>query len=492
MASLKTLTARSLKWNIADRVSTQVLYAITGIVLARELSPSDFGLVGALLVFQSVALLFVDSGFSWALLQRKNPDDRDYSTVYWFNLAMACFLYGIAWVAMPAIAGLFHGGRELVDLGRVMFLSFPLTALSIVQNNRLTKQMNVRPIAMVNFISLTIGGIVGIVMAVKGFGAWAIIGQTLTLNAAKAVGLGVASKWKPQLYVSWPRLKGYMKVGLGMSGTSLLNVVFQNIYSFFIGNRAGLVPLGYYTQSDKWSKMGITAITQVLTSTFLPALAEVQDEHERFVNVARRIDRFTAYMLFPAMLWLIVMATPLFHLLFGTKWDASIPLFQLLLVRGVFTVLNSLYGNFILSKGHSRAIFLLELLRDSVAIAAIIITLPMITLSTTTNLTSGLQMFLWGQVIASAVTWVVTLIYTARYTKIAALELLADATPYLLVAALAAAAMVGISLLNLSPLATLSLQGIAGVAVYGLICRFIPSSAQTFIIEHLRNRRRDD
>jgi O-antigen/teichoic acid export membrane protein len=167
-ANLKQRTARSIKWNVVDRVLTQVLYAVTGIVLARVLSKEDFGLVGAVLVFQAFANLFIDSGFSSALLQRKAPTRLDYSTILWFNIAMAVGIYIILWFCAPIIAWCFQGDERLIPLSRVMFLTLIINASSIVQANRLMKKMDVKMIAISNTIGLILSAFIGIYMAVTG------------------------------------------------------------------------------------------------------------------------------------------------------------------------------------------------------------------------------------------------------------------------------------------------------------------------------------
>jgi O-antigen/teichoic acid export membrane protein len=427
---LKLRTARTLKWNVIDRVSQQVLYAVTGIVLARELSQSDFGLVGAVLIFQAFASLLVDSGFSYALIQRKQPSRLDYSSVLWFNMGVATAIYIVLWFAAPLIASCFENDARLIPLSRVMFLSFILNASAIVQTNRFVKQMNVRPVAMSNCLGLAAGSVVGIYMAVTGWGAWAIVWQTIVNAAVKSLILWCVSKWVPMLRISWQSLRSFMSIGIGMMFTSFLNTLFLNIYSFFIGNRVGLAPLGYYTQSDKWSKMGIASLTQVITSTFLPVLSSAQDDAERFARMVRKMNRFTAYMVFPAMLGLAAIATPLFHVLFGTKWDASILLFQLLLVRGIFTVLTSLYSNYLLALGSSKLIVWMEVLRDGTALAALAVTFPYMSLSTPDNPVYGVSILLWGQLIASIVAWIGTLICTYKHTGVSIGGYIADCLPY--------------------------------------------------------------
>jgi len=430
--SLKSRTARTIKWNVIDRVASQVLYAITGVVLARLLSTDDFGLVGAVLIFQAFASLLVDSGFSYALIQRKTPTQTDYSTVLWFNMGVAVAIYIILYFCAPFIADCFQGDRRLVPLSRVMFLSFILNASAIVQTNRLMKRMDVKMVAVSNSIGLVAAAVVGIWLAVAGFGAWAIVWQTITLAAVKSVVLWVSQRWLPSLEFSWKSLRSFFGIGSRMLLTSFMNTLFLNIYSFFIGNRVGMTPLGYYTQSDKWSKMGIMSLSQVLTSSFLPTLSAVQDDDERYLRACSKMNRFTAYLLFPAMIGLMVTAAPIFHTLFGTKWDPSIVLFQLLLFRGIFTVLIGLYNNFLLARGHAKVIMWMEVLRDSVALGALVATLPFMAETRLDNPVWGLELLLWGQIAASVVTWVATLVITVRKVGASLWSFLRDLTPYLL------------------------------------------------------------
>ena len=412
-------------------MATQVLYAVTGIVLARQLTQEDFGLVGAVLIFQAFASLLVDSGFSYALIQRKRPSRLDYSSVLWFNLMVAAVLYVILFFCAPLIADCFEGDVRLIPLSRVIFISIILNAAAIVQTNRLMKAMEVRMVAVSNSIGLIVGGIAGIALALTGFGAWAIVWQTIATAACKTLVLWTTSRWRPLPRFSMAVIRSYFGIGSRMMLTSFLNTVFLNIYSFLIGNRVGLASLGYYTQSDKWSKMGITSITQVLTSSFLPALSAVQDDAARFGALVAKMNRFTAYIVFPALLGLMLMATPVFHTLFGTKWDPSIVLFQILLLRGIFMVFNSLYTNYLLALGHGSTILKLEVARDTVAIVALAVTFPFMALETPSDPVYGLRILLWGQLAATVVAFIATLVATIRATHIGLGAYIAHVLPYL-------------------------------------------------------------
>lgn len=439
--SLKLRTARTLKWNLIDRVASQVLYAVTGIILARELSREAFGLVGAILVFQAFASLMVDSGFSYALLQRKNPTRDDYSTVLWFNIGVSAALYAILFFCAPLIADLFGTDERLIPLSRVMFVSFIINGASIVQTNRFMKRLDVRPVAVANTIGLAAGSVAGIWLAFAGAGAWAIVWQTLVLAFVKGVVLWIWSRWMPAMTFSWTILRGFFKVGGSMMFTSFLNTLFLNIYAFFVGNRVGLVALGYYTQGDKWSKMCVSSISQVLTSSFLPVLSDAQDDSSRFARLTSKMNRMTAYIVFPLFIGLIVEATPIFHALFGEKWDASIILFQLLLLRGIFTVFTSLYSNYLLALGHAGKIAVLEIWRDAVAVVGLAVTFPVMAVSLPDNPVWGVSVMLWGQVAAAVVAWALTLFYTWKCCRLSPRGLTADCLPYAAASLVLGAAM---------------------------------------------------
>ena len=482
--NLKVAVAHTIKWNVIDRVSSQVLYAITGIVLARMLSQEDFGLVTAILVFQAFASLFIDSGFSSALIQRKEPTRLDYSTVLWFNLGMAVVLYIILFFASPLIAQLFGGDERLIPLARVMFLSFILNASAIV----LMKRMEVRMVAVSNSIGLIAGSVVGIGLAVTGWGAWAMVWQTIAIGAVKSVILWLTGGWRPLWAFSSESLRSCFAVGSSVMFSSFLNTAFQNISGFIIGLKAGLVPLGYYGQADKWSKMGVMSLSQVLTASFLPLLSKVQDDPERYVRMCVKTHRFTAYLLFPAMGLLILMARPVFHTLFGTKWDPSIILFQILLGQGVFTVLMLLYRNYILGLGKAKLLVVTEIVRDVAAIVAIALVFPYIGLESPDSPVEGLKYLLCGQFVASALTWGVTLYYVIRLTNRGLREYVFDIMPYFFQTVLISIPCVFIGNLDLQPLIICLLQSVTFVCLYLGGNFLMNSKIQLDAIDYLKGR----
>ena len=418
-SNLKTKTVKTIKWSTIDRFSSQLIYAAVGVVLANELSKEDFGLVGALTIFQAFALIFVDSGFGAALLQKKNPEEKDYSTVFWFNLIVSIGIYAVLFFCAPLIADIFHDGR-LESMSRVMFVAFVVNGLGIVQTNRLTKAMHMRPVAVANIVGLIVSGCLGIGMALGGFGAWALVWQTLSLAIVKTLLLWITGRWRPRMHFARSTFRDIRRVGASVFSSSVLNTACLQVYNFVIGAFYSLPLLGVYTQADKWSKMGSASISQIMMSSFGPLLSGVQDSRDDFLRYLRRINRFTAFIVFPFMLWLTAAGEPIFHFLFKNKWDEAIPLFQILMVRGIFLVLSALYNNFLLSRGKARALFLLEVVKDIMTVAALFATVW----------TFSLEWLVWGQLAASFVTWIVSVEITRRALGLPAAALLLDLFPF--------------------------------------------------------------
>lgn len=472
-AGLKLKTARTLKWNTIDKFTSQVLYAVTGIVLANVVSKEEFGIVGAILVFQAFASLLIDSGFSTALIQRKNPNNTDYSTVFWFNMGVSVALYAVLWFCAPWIDALFHAGGRLVPLSRVMFLTFILNAAAIVQTNRLMKQMTVKMVAVSNVIGLTVSGIVGVWLALSGYGAWAIVWQSIVLAAVKSGILWLSSSWKPSAEFSMSSLRSIFSVGAGVMASSFLNTIFQNIYSFIIGAHYNLVQLGNYSQADKWSKMGVMSLSQVFTASFLPLLSAKQDDRREYERMMSKTNRFTSYITFFAMGLLLVCSTQIFHIFFGTKWDSAILMFQLLVVRGIFTVITTLYNNYIISCGASRKYVYSEIVKDVSTVIAIAVTIPF-----------GITWLVAGQVFAGAVYYCYALYLVGKVTGCSRVALVKDALPYLALSVVSLAPAVVLAHFIANAWLLFVLQVIVAAGAYLLMNKLLRSKIQDDVLEY--------
>lgn len=431
---LKLLTARTIKWNTIDRVSSQVLYAAVGVVLANILTQTEFGLVGALAIFQAFAIIFVDSGFGAALLRDKNPTQEDYSTVFWFNTGVSVAVYLLLCICAPGIAKAFQDQPALIPMSKVMFLTFVINGLAIVQTNRLMKRMDVKMIAVSNTLGLIAGGVAGIWLALTGAGAWAMVWQNVVMASVKTSTLWLTGGWRPSLCFSSRSLKKIRAVGFSVFSSALLNTISLNLYNIVIGVHYGMAPLGQYGQADKWAKMGSTSISQILTSSFVPLMAEAQDSVDRFRRYARRTTRFTACLLFPLMGMMCIEADGIFHLLFANLWDAAIPMFRILCLRGVFVVIIGLYSNYLLARGASRGLFASEFIKDGLLFLSL----------GTLLFTPRIDVLIWGLLGASALTWAVLVPLTARKAGLRVTEMLNSLLPFILLTAVVCLAMWGL------------------------------------------------
>ena len=454
--SLKQKTARTLKWNTIDRLASQVIYGVVGVVLANLISQEDFGLVGALLVFQAFAIIFSDSGFGSALLQQKNPNEEDYSTVFWFNLIVSVAIYFILWFAAPLISDIFQHDQRLIPLSKVMFLTFVLNALAIVQTTRLMKQMNVRMVAISNLIGQIVGGGLGIGLALAGFGAWALVWQSVTLAGVKTIILWITGNWLPKHWIKKNSFEKIWRIGLSVFSSSMLNTLFLTIYSFVIGAFYSLRSLGVYTQADKWSKMGSASLSQIFTASFVPLLSKVQDNLEEFRRYMNRINRFTAFLVFPFLSGLAVVGEPLFHSLFGYKWDSAIILFQILCIRGIFVVFISLFGNYMLALGYGKRLFAIEVIKDSAIAVAIL----------TTIWFKNVELLVWGQLWASLATFVIVFVMVCKVSGYSKAKMIGDMTPFAAITIIMCVAALLLGSLSLSPVIKLLVEVAGGTLIY--------------------------
>lgn len=472
-SSLKLKTARTLKWNGLDKIITQVLYAVTGVILANLLSKDDFGLVGVLLIFQAFANLFVDSGFSSALIQKRGVTETDFSTVFYFNIAMAVAIYIILYFTAGLIAD-FFGDDRIIGLSRVMFLTFIINSTALVQSSKLAREMNVRMVAISNTVGLVVSGACGITLALTGWGAWAIVWQTVTLAIVKSVVLWIWSGWRPILSFSSSSLRSVIGIGSGVMITSLLNTLALNLYSFIIGAYYSLASLGIYTQADKWSKMGFTSISQMLVSTFLPLLSGLQEQRERLHRAISKANKLSSYLVFFAMGLLFITAENIFHILFGAKWDEAIPLFQILVLRGVFATFSMLHNNYILAIGRSKMLVVAEVFKDMLLLVFALFVLGL-----------DIKILVFMQLIAAAIYFIFTLLQTSKLTGYGVGRMIADMIPYVVITGVILLIAYWLGGLVQNTIFSLSIQVIFSVVVYLGVNALLKSKIQNDILDYI-------
>ncbi len=353
-SSLKEKTARGLFFGVLSSFLQQLLNAAFGIYLARTLSQSDYGLVGMLAIFTLLATVMQECGFPSALINRKEIKHDDYNAVFWFSLLVSLACYAVLFCCAPLIARYFHQ-PVLTRLSRVTFLSFILVALGTSHRTYLSKKLMIREMAMVNISAVVISGTVGVILAYKGFAYWTLVIQALVLNALTTIGYWIFSRWRPTFHWNFTPIREMFSYGIRIWFTSMLAIVNSNFLSVFLGRKYTADQVGNYVQGNKWSQMGVSVLTGMVTSVAQPVLASVTEENQRQLRVFRKMVRFAAFFAFPAMLGLAFIATEFIPTVLTEKWNESVPLLQILCVGAAFTPIIHVCSNLILSRGKSSA-----------------------------------------------------------------------------------------------------------------------------------------
>ena len=352
-STLKEKTSKGLFWGGMSSFLQQLLNAAFGIYLARTLSPDDYGLVGMLAVFNMIALTLQEGGFVSALINRKEIRHEDYNSVFWFNVLVSLGCYFLLFLSAPLIARYFHH-PELIKLARWSFLSFVLAGLGTAHRAYLTKRLQVKEMAIVNITAVAISGLLGIYLARKGFAYWTLVIQALVLGLLTNVGYWICSSWRPTFHIDFRPVKEMLRYSIKLVFTICLGMVNSNLVTIILGRYYSAERVGYYTQANKWSTMGVNVLSGMVNSVAQPVFATVVDERERQLRVFRKMIRFAAFISFPCMFGLAFVAPEFITLALSDKWKESVVLLQILSVAGAVTPLIYICMNLLLSRGRSN------------------------------------------------------------------------------------------------------------------------------------------
>ena len=350
--SLKDKTAKGLFWGGVSNGVQQLLNLLFGIFLARLLTPADYGMVGMLTVFSALASILQEGGFISALTNRKKTEHKDYNAVFWFSLLMGTSLYTLLYICAPFIAD-FYQQPQLTSLARLSFLSFLISSTNVAPRAFLFKQLRTKENAIISFCSLTISGIIGIVLAYKGFAYWGIAIQTIAFTTGTTILSYYFSGWKPSLHMNFTPIKEMIGYSSKLIVTHTFQIINNNLFSILLGKFYNEKEVGYFNQANKWSTMGYTTINGMLTSVAQPVLSTLADDKERQLNALRKMLRFTAFVSFPAMFGLSFTSQELIVLAVTDKWLPSANIMQILCIGGAFIPFSGLFSQLMLSRGHS-------------------------------------------------------------------------------------------------------------------------------------------
>lgn len=371
-ASLKDQTIKGMFWSVVERFGSIMLQFIANILLARLLSPVDFGLIGMIMVFIAISNTIVESGLSAALVNKKNATEADYSTIFYINTALSIVFFIIMIVCAPFIAEYYHQ-PQLTQLFRVLSFILIFNALNNIQYTQLIKSINFKQLAKVNLVSTFIACTVSVVLAYKGYGVWSLVIQLLLIAIIRTVLFWIWSTWRPSFTFSINSLKELFGFGSRLLISALLDTIYNNLQALVIGRSFSAKDLGYYSQAKKFEEVPSYTFSSVVNQVTFPVFVNMQDNFDELRKGVGKSLKTLVFMQFPIMFLLIIIAKPLFELLFTSKWNEAIPYFQILCFSGMLISMHTTNLNILKAIGKSNLFLYLEIAKKTIGLVALVI-----------------------------------------------------------------------------------------------------------------------
>lgn len=450
--NLKERTIRGLAWSFIGDIADKAIAFVIGIVLARLLSPREYGLVGMATIFIVLTRPFINSGFRQALIRKTNCDDTDYSTVFYFNFFVGILTYIILFFSAPLISTFFKE-PQLIKIIRLIGLIIIIDAATIIQTTMLSKELNFKRQTLINVSSEIISGLVGIYLAFKGLGVWSLVYRTLTQYALGSACYWYLNRWKPKKVFSKSSFKEMFGFGSNLLITGIIEQFYYNIYNLIIAKFFSARELGLYSRADMFKDMASTNLSEIVGRVIFPVLVNFQNEPERLASNYKKILTTILFITSILMACMAASAKYLVLTLIGEKWVDSIGYLQLLCFVGIFYPLHALMRTLLYVSGKSRLFLYLQIFSKLLAIPTIII-----------GIFFGIKIMIAGMIIAAAIEYLVKAFYSGKIINYSVWRQIGDFLPILLFSA-----FIGVSIYILgyfitsSPLIILIAQIIVGM-----------------------------
>lgn len=367
MTSLKQKTFNGMIWSTIQRFGTMAITFASNIVLARLLSPDDYGCIAMLMIFISLANTFIDGGFGSALIQKKTPSNTDYSTIFYWNIALSLLLYGVLFLSAPLIAR-FYRIELLTSVLRVQGIVLLFNAFSIIQQNQMKKQLRFKELCIVYISSAIIALALAIVAAYNGWGVWSLVVQQIAISVLNAAGFWLIGKWKPLFVFSFKSFKELFRFGGFMLLSSLFSTFSNEMQGLLVGRMFNPATLGLYNQAYRLEGSAATISSSIINQVTYPVMASLQDDKQAFIAALKRFIQIPAYVCSIVMTILFVVAKPLIVLIYSAKWIDSVPYFQILCVAGLAVGLQGSTHNAIAAVGKSKVLFRWTIIKRTLTI----------------------------------------------------------------------------------------------------------------------------
>ena len=465
-------------WSLLQNMGGRGLSFLVTIILARLLTPAYFGLIGMLSIFITISQALVFSGFNEALIQKKDIDEGDYSSVFWLNLVVSMMLYCVLFFSAPFISS-FYDQTALTDITRVYAIVFVVNAFSYVQETRLRREMRFRTLTVMQLPSAIVGGIVSILMAFMGMGVWSIVALELVTRFVFAVQISLYSHWRPLFIFEFSKVKRLFDFGWKLMASSLLNAIYQNIYTVVIGKFFSLNSVGYYQTAYKVVKTPSSTLSNSLGTVVFSAFSSIQDDDVRLKIAYKGIITQVLFWICPAFLFTAILADPLFDMVFGTQWMPAVPYFRMLCIVGVFYPLNAYNLTIVKVKGRSDLFLKLELIKKLVVSIGVVISVPL-----------GVFFLVGFQAVSAIISYYINSYFSGRFIQYPMKEQIRDILPIAVLSCCAGAAIFLIDriLIGSSDWVRLLVGFGIGIGIYWFMSRAIRISAYFDFLNITRNK----
>lgn len=475
--SLKQKAISGLIWSFIDSFAGQGIIFIVGIILARILTPREFGLIGMLTIFIAISQSFIASGFSQALIRKQNCTKSDYSTVFYFNIVVGILFYSLLFVCANSI-GTFFQEPILKNLIRVLGLGLIINSATIIQSTILTKRVDFKLQAKISIIASFVSGLISIYMAYIGSGVWSLVALTLVRYAINSILLWLWNNWTPIWVFSRKSFKELFSFGGKLLLSSLIDTIYRNVYYLIIGKYFTAMELGYYTRADQFQAMPSSNLQGIIARVSYPILSTLQDDIPRLREAYKKIIRGTMLVTFVLMLGMAAVAGPMIFTLIGEKWEQSIIYLQMLCFIGMFYPLHALNLNMLKVQGRSDLFLRLEIIKKVLAIPIIII-----------GVIWGIKAMLLGMMVNTLIAYYLNSYWSGRFIGYSFFAQIKDILPSLLLALIMSSVVFAEGLLiPLSPLPLFTIQLITGALLTFGLCEVFHFKDYLYIKEIVKEK----
>lgn len=472
--SIKSKVFSGLFWKFGERIIAQLVTFCVSIVLARLIAPSEYGVIALVMVFISLADVFVTSGFGNALIQKKNADNIDFSSVFYFNIVFSGMIYFFLYINAANIAA-FYGKQILESVIKVLGLRIPIAAINSVQQAYVSRNMLFKRFFWSTLFGTLLSGVVGIIMAYCGYGVWALVGQYLTNTIVDTIVLWITVKWRPSYCFSIERVKVLFSYGWKLLCSGLLDTGYSQIRNLVIGKVYSADDLAFYNKGEQLPNLLVVNINTSISSVLFPAIASQQDNSERVKAMTRRAIKISSYVMWPAIIGLCVIAPALIDVLLTEKWIESVPYLQIICFSYVFWPIHTANLEAMKAMGRSDLFFKLEIIKKIIGIVILLVAIPY-----------GVKAIAYSAVATSLISTFINAHPNRRLLNYSYMEQFADILPSIVLAVIMGGVVYPIKFINLSSGFLVIFQVIVGAVIYMAISCLTHNDSYNYIKEIIR------